>query len=256
MKSDNKKQVSRLKRLLLSSLFGRKIDTLVLNAQTPTTAIFTTMHPDTIATTRPGTDEFMHIVTYKSFNPVEELNKYIDLSKLGDGAYVISLKLLYSMLSAVKFDKQDFMDNVYYDEYKNMYYRIATKKIKGENTEVIESIISSTSTALFSITKDIIDTVIAWVDNTTEHKVVELQKDQVKPNIFFIDLKEELGFRIPVTHGTTILSYEYFGKKKGTVLNAHIGIDYPVARVVYRYDDDDVFIESVYPADVKYIRRS
>lgn len=256
MKSDNKKQLAALKRLVLSSLFGRKMDTLVLNAAHPTTALFTTIHYSTLALARPGTDEFMHRVEYKTLSPIDEISKYLDLKNLGDESYVINLKLLYSLLSASKFEKDAFIENVLYNRQMNMFYRIATKKVKGEFKEVVEHIASGVSTAVYSIANDNISTVVSWITHAPAHKQIVLKKDEMKPKMFFIDVMEELGFRIPVTHGSTVLSYEYFGKKKDPELNVLIGIDGPVARVVYRYEDEDVTINSVYPADVKYIRRN
>lgn len=248
-------EFNKIKRLLLSSLFGKKVRMLVLTEEKPHTALFLAMEPDKVAVTRPGTDEFIHLVHYKTIQPIPCIQQYVDLTKLAGDTYLINIGLLTTLLSSVKFDKKLLMEKLEYNKEKNHYFYTSIKKVKKKPTVVKEPIVTGVSNATFSMVEDTVSTVLNWVERAPHRVTKNLDKANLKAKILFVDFKEELGFRVPVTPGTTIMSYTYLGKIKEQTFCTKAGVDGPIARVIHEYEDNDVVIKSTYPADIKYVRR-
>lgn len=255
-------------KLLLSSLFARKLHWVVFNGDDPNTLIFTSVTADRIVFYRPEIDDQMSLVKV-SDEGIKFLYELFPIFRSTCG--MIQLPTFLSTVNKLVAETKGVAPNIRVDLERDAYLLDAPKTSKVE-FELDESSRPTEVWIGHLLTEDTYLRYKQVFSNHTAFGVSVIEKiitlnasartDKVTPVDIHLNnelYNTEVCFRLPIQDGTNIVSFtEYLSKRKAEWkyrVMIYYDEKHSVARTACLYKDEWVDVMSITPAALWFPRR-
>lgn len=245
------------KKLLYSSLFGRKSGYFIIDSTEQHKVYFSALAHEDLFAVIPAVEHVWHAVDYKEFNPYLWLGVYIDIERINTPRYFVNRKELCDRINKFKGERAAIENDLLFDEINHCWYFIKdTKDNRGRPIQIKVPVVQGCFDAEIYHIKDIMQGVTDWcyktAESITEIDLVNEVLPRHKP--YLINIKD-YKFRLLILDGVTSVSTEYHNKVTGDkIFKVKLGINKGVARPMFEYEDDQVKVLSIVQSSVYYTR--